>query len=324
MATDPVRRAVRPRVLLLSQHEAPPGIEGLAPLAEFVMAEDSRLEEQLRACEVVYAWDYFWDRNTDRLASAWGPDVSVSWLHLANVGVDKLAFLRNAPNRPTVTNAVGVYERPIAEYVMSSYLFLAKRLRLIDRCQSGRRWHRFESAPVAGTEAVVLGAGPIGREIAGLLGAIGMEVSLVGRRGRADERFGRIHGRDELDRLLVDCGLLVLAAPLTPETRHAIGAAELGLLGPDGYLVNVGRGELVDDRALVDALGRGGIGGAALDVFAEEPLPEDSPYWALDNCLVSSHLSGVTAGWKQRLAATFADNLQAFCAGRSLPSVVAL
>lgn len=312
----------RPRVLLLNRSETPPGIEDLAALAEIEQAEDSRLEEQLRRNDVVYIWDYFWDRQTDRLASAWGRDVRVEWLHIANVGVDKLAFLRGLEHRPTVTNAAGVYERPIAEYVLGSYLFLAKRLRAIDRLQSAREWRRIEGEQVAAKRAVVLGAGPIGRETAGLLSAIGMRVELVGRTARADERFGWVCGREDLDRLLEVSELAVLAAPLTPETRHAIGAGELDLLGPDGYLVNIGRGALVDDEALVVALREGRIAGAALDVFAEEPLAPDSPYWGLENCLVSSHLSGVTAGWRQRLATVFSENLRAFRDGLPLGNAV--
>lgn len=317
------RPGERPRVLLLNRHELPPEVERLASLAEFETVEDARLEEQLRSCDVVYAWDYFWDRSTDRLARAWGPDVDIAWFHIANVGVDKLAFLEGAPNRPTITNASGVYERAIAEYVLGSYLFLLKRFRLADRCQSRRQWHRFEGGQAEGSSATVLGAGPIGREIAGLLEAIGMRVSVMGRTARRDERFGLIHGGEDLPRLLAASDLVVLAAPLTPETRRLIGAEELDLLGPDGYLVNVGRGELVQDRALIDALREGRIAGAALDVFSEEPLPESSPYWGLENCLVSSHLSGATTGWRQRLAAVFAGNLRAFRDGRPLTNVVA-
>lgn len=312
----------RPRVLLLTHRGTPPDLDRVRAVAEVVPADEPRLAEQLRDADVLYIWDYFWDRQVDGLERAWPADAGVRWVHIANVGTEKIDFAALHRSGPIVTNAAGVYETAIAEYVLAAHLYLCKRLHEVREAQVAGEWRRLETDPVAGGSAVVVGAGPIGRQIARLLGAVGMRVDLVARTARADAEFGRVHGSDALTGLLPGCDLLVLAAPLTPRTRHMIGRDELALLGPRGRLVNVGRGALVDDEALIDALAGGRIAGAALDVFVEEPLPASSPYRALPNCLVSAHMSGVTHGWRDRLADVFTRNLCRWIEGDELLNVV--
>lgn len=309
-------------VLLLVQHEPPPDLDELRRLCRVEIGEGARLREQLTEHRVLYIWDYFWDRQTDELREAWPDHAAIEWAHIANVGVDKIDFPELRSSVRLLSNAAGVYERPIAEYVLAAHLFFAKRLRRIDSLQRARTWRRIETRPIAGGVATIVGAGPIGREIARLLEAVGMGVRLVGRTARTEPGGLRIAAAAELADLAAESDLLVLAAPLTDETRHMIGAEELRALGDRGVLVNVGRGELVDDTALTAALASRSIAGAALDVFSEEPLAARSPYWGYDNCLVSSHLSGAVEGWKSRLAGVFSENLRRFLGDEQLENLV--
>ena len=313
--------ADRPRLLVLTQNEPPPDIERLRTLAEVTIGDESRLVAQLAEADIVYVWDFFWDRHTDALDLAW-QGARPRWVHIANVGIEKLASPGLIESGAVVTNAVGVYERPIAEHVLTAYLALAKQVPLALRHQHSKTWHRLATQQIEGRRAVVVGAGPIGREIARLIGAVGMPVDLVGRSARTDEEFGAIHASTELRDLLPDAGLVVLVAPLTDETRGMLGPAELALLGEETILVNVGRGELVDEDALIDALRERRFGGAAIDVFAVEPLPASSPIWSLPNTLVTAHMAGTTTGWRDRLTGVFTANLEAWVAGDPLRNIV--
>ncbi|MGE3289737.1 MAG: D-2-hydroxyacid dehydrogenase, partial [Pseudonocardia sp.] len=164
---------------------------------------------------------------------------------------------------------------------------------------------------------------PIGRAIGRLLRGLGMRVRGVGRSARDDDPdFGDVASPADLPRLLPETDYVVLAAPLTDETRGLVGAAELRAMRPTARLINVGRGELVDEAALVAVLEAGGIGGAALDVFEREPLPASSPLWALPGVIVSPHMSADAVGWREQLADLFLDNLRRWCAGRPLRNVV--
>lgn len=199
----------------------------------------------------------------------------------------------------------------MAEYVLGLVLAMAKDLPGTLAAQTRGEWHHRETEPIAGRRAVVVGGGPIGHAIAGLLGAVGMDVELVGRRDF-----------DGLPGLLPGADWLVLAAPLTDATRGMLDAATLALLRPSARVINVGRGALVVEPDLVDALREGRIAGAALDVFAREPLPADSPLWTQPGVIVSPHMSGDLIGWRQELVEVFRDNLARYQAGEPLRNVV--
>src|SRR5690606_38206097 len=160
-------------------------------------------------------------------------------------------------------------------------------------------------------QAVVVGVGPIGRAIARLLRGAGLTVRGVGRSARSgDEDFGHVHGSDELLTVLGEADYVIVAAPLTPSTQGMFDAEAFAAMRPTARFVNVGRGEIVVQQALVDALSAGELAGAALDVFEEEPLPEDSPLWSMPNVVVSPHMSGDAHGWLDVLAQLFVDNFK--------------
>ncbi|TWF76358.1 phosphoglycerate dehydrogenase-like enzyme [Pseudonocardia hierapolitana] len=267
----------------------------------------SSLAEALPGAEVLLVWDFL----SDAVRDAWPAADSLRWVHTASAGVDRLTFPGLLESDVTLTNSRGVFDRPMAEYVLGLVLAMAKDFPGTLAAQARREWRHRETEPVAGRRVVVVGGGPIGRAIAGLLGAVGMDVELVGRR-----EF------DGLPRRLPGTDWLVLAAPLTDATRGMLDAAALALLPRSARVINVGRGALVVEPDLVDALRERRIAGAALDVFAREPLPADSPLWALPGVIVSPHMSGDLIGWRQDLVEVFRDNLARYQAGEPLRNVV--
>jgi len=270
-------------------------------------ADASALAAALPGAEVLLVWDFL----SDAVRDAWPAADSLRWVHTASAGVDRLTFPGLLESDVTLTNSRGVFDRPMAEYVLGLVLAMAKDLPGTLAAQMRREWHHRETEPIAGRRAVIVGGGPIGRAIAGLLGAVGMDVGLVGRREFA-----------ELPRLLPAADWLVLAAPLTDATRGMLDATALALLPPSARVINVGRGALVVEPDLVDALQAGKLAGAALDVFAREPLPADSPLWTQPGVIVSPHMSGDLIGWRQDLVEVFRDNLARYQAGEPLRNVV--
>jgi phosphoglycerate dehydrogenase-like enzyme len=260
-----------------------------------------------------------------RIASAW-PDAARAprWVHVAATGVEHVLFDALVRDSGLVlTNARGIYDEAIAEYVLGLILALAKDLPGTLDHQRRREWRWRESERIGGRAALVVGTGPIGRAVARQLRAAGLRVSGAGRAGRSgDPDFGTVYGSAELPAALAEADYVVLAAPLTPQTRGMIDERALRAMRPTARLVNVGRGGLVVQDALVDALGRGRLAGAALDVFEDEPLPGDSPLWDLPGVIVSPHMAGDVHGWREAQAELFLDNLSRYLAGRPLRNVV--
>jgi len=238
-------------------------------------------------------------------------------------GVDPLLFPELVHSSVVLTNSRGVFDRAMAEYVLGLALALAKDLPRTLDLQRRREWLHRESERVDGRTALVVGAGSIGREIGRYLRAAGMRVLGVARRPReADTVFERVVGIDDLQAALPEADYVVLALPLTPETRGLFGAAALATTKRSARFINVGRGAVVDQPALVDALRSRRIAGAALDVFADEPLPAVHPFWDMPGVIVSPHMSGDFAGWPAAVSGLFVENFRRWLAGEPLLNVV--
>jgi phosphoglycerate dehydrogenase-like enzyme len=250
----------------------------------------------------------------------------LKWLHSTAAGVSQLMYPELRASGIAVTNASGVHTIPIAEHVLGLLLALARRFPSAFRHQAARHWSQQEiwDQPIRPRELrgqilLLIGLGAIGREVARLGRALGMHVWAVTRSGRAAEGLvERVAPVSELDALLPQADFVVLAAPETPETYHLMNAARLGRMRPSAYLVNVARGSLLDEAALVAALRQERIAGAALDVAGEEPLPESSPLWTLENCFLTPHLSGASDQLWERQADLLLENLDRWFAGRDL------
>jgi len=267
------------------------------------------------AAEILYVWDH---RLAD-LGALLRAAPRVRWVHANSVGVDRLLCpeLRGR----TLTNARGVFDTSITEWVLAAVLAHVKGLAETWERQRRGVWEHRVTGRLAGRRAAVVGTGSIGRATASGLSALGMTVELV---GRTSERAGGGRGSDSLTKVARDADVLVLALPLTAETAGLVDAPVLEALGPDGFLVNVGRGRSVVEADLANALRSGLIAGAALDVFEVEPLPANSPLWTLPGVLVSPHMAGDYQGFEADMMSIFGDNLHRWQAGRPLRNVVDL
>lgn len=252
------------------------------------------------------------------------------WAHTGTAGVGSWLSPALIESDVILTNAAGIHAAPIAETVLAMILHFARGLDFAVRAQARGAWDRdaFDRADapigeIAESTVGIIGLGGIGREVGVRMAALGARV--LGLRRRAGEPppgVELVHGDGGLARILRESHYLVLAAPLTPLTRHMIDRAALGLMRPDAVLVNVSRGALVDEEALVEALREGRIRGAALDVFATEPLPAEHPLWSLPNVLITPHVSGCTHRFWKRHAALLVENIGRYLDGRPLANVV--
>ncbi|MFI8486409.1 D-2-hydroxyacid dehydrogenase [Streptomyces rubrogriseus] len=303
-----------PPTLLVLDAEPPPRLGRLTGRARVEHADAATLAERLPHADVLLVWDF----ASHAVREAWpGGGPRPRWVHTASAGVDHLMCPELAESDTVVTNARGVFDRPIAEYVAALVLAMAKDLPTTLRLQGERTWRHRESTRVAGTRACVVGSGPIGRAIASTLGALGITTALAGRTARPG-----VHGPEDLDRLLAGADWVVAAAPLTDDTRGMFDARRFALLRPSARFVNVGRGQLVVEDDLVEALTARRIAGAALDVLCHEPLSPDSALWEVPGLIVSPHMSGDTIGWRDELGAQFVELFESWAAGGPLANVV--
>ena len=242
------------------------------------------------------------------------------WVQTTSAGVGQLVRrLGLQGSSLIVTTASGIHAQPLAEFVFGALLGHVKRFDHLRVEQRAHRWERFSSGTLAGQVIAIVGPGRIGREVARIARAFRMTTWAMGRDsapGRA-EALGvdRLFGREELGEMLAGADCVVLCAPHTAETEGMIGRAELRAMRPGAVLVNIARGAMVDEDALIDALRSGHLGLAALDVFREEPLPPESPLWDLPNVLVCPHSASTADGENARLTERFIANLGHYLAG---------
>jgi phosphoglycerate dehydrogenase-like enzyme len=298
-------------------------LPGLASIRDVVELRLAPTEEDLARVigdtDILMSWDF----RAGVLRGVWPDARRLRWVHWAGAGVDAALFPELRDSDVLLTNARGIFDRPMAEYVLGLVLCFAKGFPRTIRSQSRRHWDFRLTEYINGGTALVVGVGNIGREIATLLSAAGMRLIGVGRSARAgDPLFGDIHGLGELDRLLARADYVINITPSTPDTRGLFSTDRFAGMKPSARFINVGRGDAVDQDALVDALRNKLIAGAALDVFAEEPLPETSPLWEMDNVIVSPHVSGDIADSHAALVAQFIENLHRFTRGEPLRNVV--
>jgi phosphoglycerate dehydrogenase-like enzyme len=248
----------------------------------------------------------------------------VRWVHSRSAGVENILFPALVNGELQLTNARGAYSRSLAEWVIASVLFFAKDLRRLVRSQAEGRWDPFDPEEVAGRRLGIVGYGDIGRAVARQARALGMTVSALRRRaatggdGLADE----VLGPERLLDLVGRSDYLVVAAPITADTRGLVGRAAIAAMKPTAVLVNVGRGPVVDEPALIEALSERRIRGAALDVFDQEPLPAGHPFYRLDNVLLSPHSADQVAGWREGAVDVFVDHVRRYLRGEPLPNLV--
>ncbi len=261
----------------------------------------------------------------------------LAWLHSISAGVSQLMYPELRESNIVVTNASGVHAAPMAEHVAGFVIALARDFPGAMRYQLRRQWAQQEiwdgparPREVANLLALIVGFGAVGQAIAERLRALGMRIWAVSRSGQMDPAITRpalaerLFPAAQLDAALPEADFVVLAAPETAETRHLIGAPQFALMKPSAFLINVARGSLIDEPALVAALERRSIAGAALDVAAEEPLPAASPLWARENVFITPHVSGTSERVWERENELLLDNLERWFSGQELRNRVDL
>lgn len=295
------------------------------PSLRFVPANDPEtLAREITDADVFYGW-----RLPGELVSR---GLRLRWIQSASAGIEENLGPEVRERRIVVTNGAGIAAVGIAEHVIGLMLAFCRNHHVAARLQAEARWDRpsvigGNGAPVRefrGSRVAVLGLGPIGAAVAERSAALGAVVRGMRRRAPASTPapYEEVVGPEGLNGLLDWADFVVLAVPHTPATTGLIGAAELARMRADAYLINVARGSVVDEPALVDALRRRAIAGAGLDVFAEEPLPSSSPLWRLPNAILTPHVAGAVPQYFERALALFVDNLERHLAGRPLRNTV--
>jgi phosphoglycerate dehydrogenase-like enzyme len=286
-------------------------VSGLDVAAGF---DDASLERHIGDAEALLAWKF--PLAVLERARA------LRWIQLSSAGAEQLLPARDRLGSIVVTNTRGIHVDLMADYAFAAMVALNMHFPKFFANQQARTWEQRLSVPLAGRTLGVIGAGAIGGEIARRGAAFGMQVLAVKRTATAVEGAAEVVAPDRLHDVLGRSDFAVLVVPQTAATRGMMGEAALRAMKRTGYLINIARGSVVDEAALVRALREQWIAGAALDVFEEEPLPAESPLWSLPNVIVTPHVAGEPADYARRVAEVFVDNLMRVRRGEPFRNVV--
>lgn len=281
----------------------------------------SDLAPELASARVLFQWA----GNREELKRVLAGAPHLEWIHGRYAGLDAILCPELIESPVPLTNGRGSFSQSLGEFVMCGALYFAKDLTRMLRSKAERRWDTFDVLELSAQTMGIVGHGDIGRAIARRAKAFGMRV-LALRRDPAprpgDEDIDHVYATADLHTMLPLCDYVVAAAPLTPQTRHMIGAAEFRAMKPDAIVMNVGRGPVIDEAAIVEALRAKQIRGAVLDVFEVEPLPAESPLWAMENVLISFHTADHTKDWLDDAVSLFMEQFERWRKGEPLKNVV--
>lgn len=269
---------------------------------------------------------FSWSLSGKLLRDVFGMSPRVRWVHTRAAGLDNLLFGDLVAHPAILTNGRGVFSQSLGEFVLGAILYFAKDFRRMIRSQSQARWEPFEVEQISGETVGIVGYGDIGRAVAARVRSMGMRVLGMTRRGpllyNMDPLINQIFSPGDRAAMISQCDYVVVAAPLTPETRSLIGEAEFEVMKPGAVVINVGRGPVINEAALLRALSENRIKGAALDVFDSEPLPPGHPFYRLENVLLSPHCADHTADWLDAAMRFFLDNFERYRKREPLLNVV--
>lgn len=285
-----------------------------------LIGDEHVLPDDVARIDVAYFSGDAWPERSAHFMGTCLRAEGLRWLHSASSGTDHPVFSSFRRRGVVVTNSAGASAPAIAQTVMTYLLALSRDLHRTWRDHTEQRWDPRPSVDLEGLRLGIVGLGSIGAETARLATAFGVDVVGLRRTVRGDEPCPT-WTNDRFDDLLAWADAIVVTAPLTAETRGLFDAAAFGRMRPGAWFVNVGRGEIVDEDALVDAFRSGRIGGGALDVFVEEPLPAGHPLWSVPNLIITPHSSGTTARSRRRSTERFLDNFRRHTAGEPLSGV---
>lgn len=267
----------------------------------------------LSEAEIVAGW------NAAATEVCLQPNSKLRWVQSWGAGVDWMPLQALRDSGIQLTNASGVHAFPISETVFAMMLSLTRKIHISIRNQMNHHWHNPGSlGEIHGKTMGIIGVGSIGQEIARLAKAFHMRVLGVRRSGVSAPYVDQMYDLSGMHQVLAESDYVILALPLTDQTHHMFGTIEFQCMKSTAYFVNIGRGGTVDTEALLQALTSGEIAGAGLDVFEQEPLPQEHPLWSMEQVIVTPHNSGLTKAYGERVFEIFVHNLQDYLQGRPL------
>jgi phosphoglycerate dehydrogenase-like enzyme len=298
-------------------------IAAIAPQSHTIVysGDEPLSDDILSTVDVAFFSSDVWPERSRGMVLSIMNAPQLKWLHTFSAGVDSPFFIQLMERGVRLTNSSGATASPIAQTAILYMLALSRNVRAWIRHQDKREWERHSFVELDGSRLAVIGMGPIGEEIARLGVAMNMNVEAI-RRTPSGKEPCPTFSFDQLNNVVSRADWVVVALPLTPDTKQLFNKSLFATMQPGTCFVNVGRGELVDESALIAALQSGHLGGAALDVFETEPLSTDSPLWGMDNVIITPHSSGASQSSGLRAEEIFIENLAAYMAGTSLRNEV--
>ena len=297
-----------------------PGLFQIADQVDVVIASDGRrLAEALPGADILLGWDF----QSRDMQGLWERADNLKWIHWCGAAVDRIAAPELTASDILLTNARGIFDDVMAEYILAYMLAESMRLRETFKLQEQRVWSTRVMSKISGTTAVIFGVGSIGRTTARLLRSVGVKVFGVGRSARqSDPDFHEIFASRKEDPILISADWVIGLLPLTPDTANYFNAAFFAKMKPSARFLNLGRGEEVDEESLIAALDQRKIAGAMLDVFWNEPLAPERAIWSAANIVISPHSSSYYPEYEEDMAKQFLENFDRFTYGKILKNVV--
>jgi len=298
-------------------------LEQLPPETNLAVGNSPEAFERLAAdADVLLSWS----ASGKLLREVFAMCPKLRWVHSRSAGLDTVLFPELIESPVPLTNGRGVFSQSLGEFALGAILYFAKDFRRMIANQQAARWEQFDITEISGQTVGIVGYGDIGRAVATRVRAMGMRILAVKRHGpplyNVDPLINQIYLPADRKEMLSQCDYVVCAAPLTPETRGMIGEPEFAAMKPNAVVVNIGRGPVIDEAAMVHALTEKRIKGAALDVFDTEPLPAGHPFYHLDNVLLSPHCADHTPDWTEQAMRFFLAQFERFQEGRPLENIV--
>lgn len=286
-------------------------IREIVPDWEIISTSADKLDEDtLRRAEIMIGW------SSKAETACLDGDSNLRWIHSWGAGVDRMPLEKLQAKDVILTNASGVHAYPISETIFGLILALARKIHTNVYNQRDHSWQQKSGLPeIHGKTMGLLGVGAIGEETARLAKAFNMKVIAFRRSGSPSPYVDEMVDKQGLAYLASECDYLVNTLPLTSETRHMVNSDVFSKMRPEAFYINIGRGGTTDTKALIEAVKTGCIAGAGLDVFEQEPLPEDSPLWDMREIIILPHESGLTEFYNQRALDIFLDNLKKYSSG---------
>jgi phosphoglycerate dehydrogenase-like enzyme len=293
----------------------------LRETASLLIGDSAQAFENAASADIIFNWS----GSLSLIRDVFLMSRSVRWIHSRSAGLERTLFPELIASNVVMTNGSGVFSPSLGEFTLAAILYFAKDFRRMIRNQMAARWEPFDILPISGQTVGIVGYGDIGRAVASRVHSMGMNVLAVKRHPptqNPDPFAERIYSPDQRLAMLPQCDYVVVAAPLNAETAGLINGPEFAAMKPSAVIINVGRGPVIDEPAMINALSHNKIKGAALDVFDEEPLPANHPFYKLENVLLSPHCADHTPDWLDNAMRFFLAQFAKFRRGDSLLNVV--